>query len=895
MGSLFEKWPDNWSPASTPIEETSSPWNTDTPSLFEKWPDSQALEREQREVTTSTEQQTVVLETEVQTSRLQEEITSPEFSLENFKVFQDIVQEYRPEIESIISEINTEIEASSDLSRDELIHKLWSISVVWEFENLWDSIDSEVQRINNLGENDDIILQIPELNPEGEQLIFVSKEDALLYLYYYKFSLYKASNFIENINTDNPVNLRYIWYTLLAYTGYNTFWSIWRGGRILFVNNTRMWAQRITSTQVAAAGSNPNAIAEAWQYEERERALDLAKEVFRWDERIIKKLDWNLAIMIIDSRIEGYENNISSNMTFEATFWRKLKNIESQRGFWSQLADIALKPKYFNSQESTIKRLRQGIEVRSQVIEYFTQGNGTRDITNIRAYLELDHDVSNSEELSRRDRLNSKIHSIESWNLAFIYGMDKERAISEIRAQLLEEVTGERPRPERVSEVFWNGEPWNRGEWFILEQNDVTKRAPFLLEINTYESIILARHIDANLRGEEYSKERVRGELISFFTTIGTAEGQNRYTYYSASSVIEKILQGESLSSAISLSESESRENLERRINKATYITESNSRFLDTVRQNIIQKLNSINSTESLRMFETQVFDHLKNESGTYREWFAEVGRNIERIIEEKRTLFTQIPPKTSTEEVPQEPAETVEERPNRETAWEIPVTNRVIIDSGKEGEIIMEEVIPKIRIEIYSRLLKMEGIDTTAGIVKSFLDSESIQTMNESDFLGSIKEITGIELERLQEISIDLKYFSPSKFPNLVHAEVNRNIASFYVKGTIDWSVTIQEIRIPLESVNTYSLQFLEELISNKPKSLGENGRYIQNLREITPNMEIISVEVTKVEQLLGIPEIARDANINARDMQVLRERASEEARREREAREREARRVRP
>ena len=84
------------------------------------------------------------------------------------------------------------------------------------FEDIWGKINEEAERISNLPDGKKVIINISELKPEGQDLIFENKHDALMFLYYSKLLL----NEVATIWTDILGFLQgiyWVWESLISY------------------------------------------------------------------------------------------------------------------------------------------------------------------------------------------------------------------------------------------------------------------------------------------------------------------------------------------------------------------------------------------------------------------------------------------------------------------------------------------------------------------------------------------------------------------------------------------------------------------------------------------------------------------------------------------------------
>lgn len=589
-------------------------------------------------ITLESEGSRVTLQTEIATNNIKEEILSWDNNeltekqiLELKKLLGTIPEE---DLEKIQSEINKKFAQAINWDENKLLTEIGSIFIQGD-ENT--KLNEEIERINALAEWENIIIKSWNVDENGNEEIieFESKKDAYLYLYEVKYIQYSA----ENYTSENFWILPYaLWAGVASYITFCIAWSLRRGfGK--FKYRVLQRGQRITATS-KPEGSGENStklIAEFTEYTQREHAVNLAKEIFQGNEEVLNKLAKPRYLHFID----GYIEDVRTKWIIqEQSFWRNFYNAINERGIIWKTADIFFKPYYLLSRNAVLKKLEEAARIRKEIISYYTEGKGKWEIASFAAYAELDHDVPNSEELRIRDRIHNISHSVTSGDLDYIYGMSFDEAKLEIQSRIGGKVLWSRPNKAKINAIIGDGSASNPGEGWALVQNEVTRKARFLLDISQYDEILTARALEARLNGINYNPSVIRWQLESFFASIGNEWGQNRYTYYSASSVIEKILQWIDKNTAILDSEAESWTDLRQRISDPAYIINENAAFQQKLNADIMNKAQSISNTDELKIFEEHVLDYIYEENGNYRKWFGDIGRTLERIIEEKRNTF---------------------------------------------------------------------------------------------------------------------------------------------------------------------------------------------------------------------------------------------------------------
>lgn len=566
------------------------------------------------------------------------------------------ITEYPGRVEQISAEIRTWVKSMLQKDAEEIWNEITWIILHKEFKQTWNVIDKYVSSILSAESWETISMDV------GDWWVieFDSKKDALLHLYQYKLTLKKIEELnlendellIEEIKGNDSLSLKLavhwlssllVWYVVFSIWGSIRRW-IWKAKYRIFQEG-----QRITATTRPEGGWDDQlkTLWEFTEYTQRREAIDLAKVVFQWNESASNKIWDSLYELFIDAKIE----NVRWGNIQEQSFWRNMYNIIHQRWVVAQGFDVVWKAYYFNSRESVLADLRNANTVRNEVLQYYTEWNWTTELKNLASYIELDHDVPNSKELEVRNSFNAVKTDILSWKLGFIFWLNIEQAKEAIRAELAEPI------------LKWTGDSWEirwrfdktillweyaskikidniiSTEWSELERSEVSNYS-FITDINQYDQIITARAIEARMNGEKYNPDEVRGQLQSFFASIWNQWNQNRYTYYSASSVIEKIVEGQSKKDAIQSSEAEKGENVRNRIQDTDYLAEKNAAYKEQVKQLIREQVSSISTDGELRKFETDVIDFLRWADWNFRSWFEDIWRSSERRIEEMKSSW---------------------------------------------------------------------------------------------------------------------------------------------------------------------------------------------------------------------------------------------------------------
>jgi hypothetical protein len=302
---------------------------------------------------------------------------------------------------------------------------------------------------------------------------------------------------------------------LVAWVGFSLAWStrrwVWK---LLYKFN--IW-QRITAVEQPNAEWQ-DAARLTWEfteYSQRRQAIDLARIVFQWNDDISQSLSKPAFELFIDARIQ----DVRWGAPVEQSFWRNMHNIINQRWRLAQAGDIIIKPYYFDKRSDIIWDLENAARIRTETIDFFTNGNGKTEIESIRAFMELDHDVLNETELRTRDRFDVVRTDLLWGNLHFLFWMNLDQAKVEVRRRIAAPILEGRTNPPSIDSIVGNWSHANPGEWGRLVKNEVTNFA-FITDITQYEQTLTSRMLDARLNWEEYNSNAVRGQLQSFFASI---------------------------------------------------------------------------------------------------------------------------------------------------------------------------------------------------------------------------------------------------------------------------------------------------------------------------------------------------------------------------------------
>ncbi len=648
MAWLDEYLSDNPLPEETTAPETNTnPDTVETPSA-----DTSRIIIQQETATAVTEEAARVereaLQEEVETPTTPtESLQSPEFPPELQEAFNALIESHGAQIESMMSGLEDDILASESLSETELWESIASLSLTWEFATLGNTIKNEAQRILWLAEWEKIILNIPELNPAP--LEFPTKKDALLYINFHALIVQASSDFVvQNVSAEDATNYLGWGITALsllsAYMLFCIAGSTRRGIRLALFKTLGLW-QKITATTNPTT-TGPDAArytAEFTEYTARQEGLQLMREVFKGNDEILSQLTWDNYLMLIDARLD----NARAGRITESSFWRRLWNIEAQRGVGWRAFDILLKSYYFNSESSLLERLREGARVRQEVINFASGPQWQQIKDNLSSFLEISHDIPNDVELLRRDDLNNTYQSIIDGKLNYIYeqGMDKDAGISEVKKRLISALLGTTISDADVARILGDGTLANPGEGARLEAMDVQKTP--ILDEKLYTNTIRDRFLNNQLTWSTYSISGVSWELRTFIGSIGNTAWKHRYNFKTASLIMEYILEWMDDQAAISRAFWEPWVRVDADIQTPSYLSQKETTLRTQLEKDLTTRVGSIANETELRNFERDIMNHIKDGSWKYFSGYEALWANLQSLLNERVALWY---PKASVE-----------------------------------------------------------------------------------------------------------------------------------------------------------------------------------------------------------------------------------------------------
>lgn len=577
-----------------------------------------------------------------------------EFEPHEIAELERFFQQYSPEINSVIFDIQGDIEAAADMSEAQLVTEIGSITLTWEFAEIWPDIQAEVARIHNLWDGEEIVIEAEEW-----EYVFESKREALLFLYAQKISAYRTQEFLNSLWSDEADSSYWplIRFVLLAYVWFCVGWTVLRNVNHLAIRLSNGWIGSWSYISVASSWSEWSEAVGTWEAQKRREAAQLLDYVFQGDGSINSgRLP---DINVLDHSIVVWGNNIWGRR-WEGTWWRQLQHLSRDRWAFNlrRMWELFLTPILFNREGSTIQYLQRQAEIKNTVLRQLFQTNPTQvgeqiqftrlDIVpgsewtmvrNFRAFMDLSHEIWNEDEARIRDSLDEFMRSLENGDLDFIsQARNIDEALREVQHRLLEIATGDRWSDADLERIFGDGTNQNPGEWVRLLGDEVRE---WLVQMRNYDEIITARSIDARIQWNTYNERQVRVELQEFFDSVWNEPGQHRYNFKTASLIIEWILNGETKDEAIARVFWLPWADVNTTVTDRRYLPNQNISFIEWIEREIIVRAQDIWSLEELRNFERQVMDQLvDHDSSPRNQLWERLIRELNAILEEKRAAW---------------------------------------------------------------------------------------------------------------------------------------------------------------------------------------------------------------------------------------------------------------
>ncbi|RAL56593.1 hypothetical protein BLD25_02940 [Candidatus Gracilibacteria bacterium GN02-872] len=278
------------------------------------------------------------------------------------------------------------------------------------FEDIGGKINKEAERISNLPEGK-VTINISELKPEGQDLIFENKHDALMFLYYSKLllnevatigvdilnaflSIYGAGESIVSYFVKNPAHF---FFTIFVWVSVSTTGTALRKINGFIIKREPFilskFSKGVFLNESASGSTDPNVSQNAAELEKRKAKIEELKMLYADDPKMQKKIrELEYWTTVGDGKTSGGSGKGFS----ESTFWRKVKNIENG-GIWSnKYTDTFGKLFLLNSEKISVGNNADFLK--RNLLDSSGEIKKGSMLDNVRSYIQLGHNISDADE-----------------------------------------------------------------------------------------------------------------------------------------------------------------------------------------------------------------------------------------------------------------------------------------------------------------------------------------------------------------------------------------------------------------------------------------------------------------------------------------------------------------
>ncbi len=430
------------------------------------------------------------------------------------------------------------------------------------FDDFWNTIDNEAERILSIPDWELITVDIDDLNPSTGKLEFSTKKDALLYLYYNKLLFREVATSYEEIIVWWANAFKFVWNIwefiinnpletfgiLLSYMAFNTARNSYRYLNSAVIRRSS-WDKSTLSIfdPYKYIPSNWNFLnpstpywsmdesltKEQWEYKRRKDIINYLKDKYRWDEKKIKQIEYveEKYLNILDHNIDM--KDWSKWRYSEWTFWREVAYIEWTKYKW---VDIPFKLFYRSTESKSEFWLKNQSELKERIKkEFFPDNNENKFIKWIKDYIELSHSIENSSEDKNIKKFEDILKDIKDWKLVYKWWMSESETINFVKNNILKQI---------------------QDAWLILETNFLDKvtslkdSKDFIWKIPEDLKIIDKIKKDYwNMSWLDLTNDSILREIESFYNEIN--RWSNKYELRTAADILTRILKWKTMDEAI--------------------------------------------------------------------------------------------------------------------------------------------------------------------------------------------------------------------------------------------------------------------------------------------------------------------------------------------------------
>lgn len=295
------------------------------------------------------------------------------------------------------------------------------------FEDIWGKINKEAERISNLPEGK-VTINISELKPEGQDLIFENKHDALMFLYYSKLllnevatiwvdilnaflSIYGAGESIVSYFVKNPAHF---FFTIFVWVSVSTTWTALRKINWWTIRKQvpilRKFAKGEFLNESVYWSMDPNVSENAAEIKKRRDKITELNMLYADEPKMQKKInELEFWITVGDWKTSWW----SWKWFSESTFWRKVKNIENWWIWSNKYTDTFGKLFLLNSEKISARNNAEFLK-RNLLDSWWEIKKGSM-LDNVRSYIQLWHNISDADERELAKVLEIYENKVKSW------------------------------------------------------------------------------------------------------------------------------------------------------------------------------------------------------------------------------------------------------------------------------------------------------------------------------------------------------------------------------------------------------------------------------------------------------------------------------------------------
>lgn len=415
------------------------------------------------------------------------------------------------------------------------------------FEDIWGKINKEAERISNLPDGKKVIINISELKPEGQDLIFENKHDALMFLYYSKLllnevatiwvdilnaflSLYGAGESIVSYFVKNPDKF---FFTIFVWVSVSTTWTALRKINWWTIRKQvpilSKFAKGKFLDEAVYWSIDPNLSEDAAELKKRKDKIKELDMLYADDQKMQKKIkELEFWITVGDWKTSWW----SWKWFSESTFWRKVRNIENWWIWSNKYTDTFGKLFLLNSEKISV--INNADFLKRNLLDSNWEIRKGSMLDNVRTYIQLWHNISDADERELVKVLEIYENKVKSWAV-WDLKLSWDNLLLELQKQILNSLN-------KVQGSSW--EKFNF--WF-----DIFGKREYGFENAAETSAIKSKtaddilgQIESKFGLDSYKKDQIR----IFLNNVKRQPPINLYSIWTVSDVIHIIIKNPNMS-----------------------------------------------------------------------------------------------------------------------------------------------------------------------------------------------------------------------------------------------------------------------------------------------------------------------------------------------------------